>query len=151
MKRRRSEDDDNLEAEGRSSPSDASSPSRGEGNMADTEADAPSRRQSTELAISHTMHTVPESSSASQAIGPPPAKKKRTRTLTTPHQSAVLQALLAQVRWITNTSYLTKYWLLQVSLSNHSYARGSWSGDRTEREEGAGMLPWSITYNNSFT
>ena len=28
---------------------------------------------------------------------PPPAKKKRTRTLTTPHQSAVLHALLAQV------------------------------------------------------
>lgn len=26
-----------------------------------------------------------------------PAKKKRTRTLTTPHQSAVLHALLAQV------------------------------------------------------
>jgi hypothetical protein len=28
----------------------------------------------------------------------PPPKKKRTRTLTTPHQSAVLHALLAQVR-----------------------------------------------------
>ena len=28
----------------------------------------------------------------------PPQKKKRTRTLTTPHQSAVLHALLAQVR-----------------------------------------------------
>jgi hypothetical protein len=32
------------------------------------------------------------------ALPAPPPKKKRTRTLTTPHQSAVLQALLAQVR-----------------------------------------------------
>ncbi|KZT30050.1 hypothetical protein NEOLEDRAFT_1174394 [Neolentinus lepideus HHB14362 ss-1] len=31
----------------------------------------------------------------------PPAKKKRTRTLTTPHQSAVLHALLAQSRFPT--------------------------------------------------
>jgi hypothetical protein len=30
-------------------------------------------------------------------LTPQPAKKKRTRTLTTPHQSAVLHALLAQV------------------------------------------------------
>jgi hypothetical protein len=30
-------------------------------------------------------------------LPPLPAKKKRTRTLTTPHQSAVLHALLAQV------------------------------------------------------
>lgn len=37
----------------------------------------------------------------SEASPPPtaaPVKKKRTRTLTTPHQSAVLHALLAQVR-----------------------------------------------------
>ena len=33
---------------------------------------------------------------------PPPAKKKRTRTLTTPHQAAVLHALLAQVLGTTS-------------------------------------------------
>jgi hypothetical protein len=32
------------------------------------------------------------------ATGAAPQKKKRTRTLTTPHQAAVLHALLAQVR-----------------------------------------------------
>lgn len=47
-----------------------------------------------------------------QAPPAPPPKKKRTRTLTTPHQSAVLHALLAQVScfvrhkfdFLTNTS-----------------------------------------------
>jgi hypothetical protein len=41
-----------------------------------------------------------EDTSQSQQSHPqaPPAKKKRTRTLTTPHQAAVLHALLAQVR-----------------------------------------------------
>ena len=60
----------------RSSPSASS-----QGDMADTEMEAgPSKAQTSESA--------PE--------GPPP-KKKRTRTLTTPHQAAVLHALLAQV------------------------------------------------------
>lgn len=60
----------------RSSPSLSSS----QGDMADTEMEAgPS-----------------QSSDAPQPTASPP-KKKRTRTLTTPHQSAVLHALLAQV------------------------------------------------------
>lgn len=60
----------------RSSPSVSSS----QGDMADNEGEAgPS-----------------QSSATAQPTNPPP-KKKRTRTLTTPHQSAVLHALLAQV------------------------------------------------------
>ncbi|OCH85870.1 hypothetical protein OBBRIDRAFT_838613 [Obba rivulosa] len=63
----------------RSSPSTSSS----QGDMADTEMDA----------------------GPSQLSEPPapvaPPKKKRTRTLTTPHQSAVLHALLAQSRFPT--------------------------------------------------
>lgn len=42
------------------------------------------------------------SPSESAPEGPPP-KKKRTRTLTTPHQAAVLHALLAQVRIVFAT------------------------------------------------
>ncbi|KAI0324048.1 hypothetical protein GY45DRAFT_1397196 [Cubamyces sp. BRFM 1775] len=65
----------------RSSPSASSS----QGDMADTEMEAgPSK--------------APTSESAPE--GPPP-KKKRTRTLTTPHQAAVLHALLAQSRFPT--------------------------------------------------
>ncbi|KAJ2976077.1 hypothetical protein NUW54_g11629 [Trametes sanguinea] len=65
----------------RSSPSASSS----QGDMADTEMEAgPSKATTSESA--------PE--------GPPP-KKKRTRTLTTPHQAAVLHALLAQSRFPT--------------------------------------------------
>lgn len=64
----------------RSSPSLSSS----QGDMADTEMEAgPS-----------------QSSHAPQPTASPP-KKKRTRTLTTPHQSAVLHALLAQSRFPT--------------------------------------------------
>lgn len=45
------------------------------------------------------MEAGPSKTTASESApeGPPP-KKKRTRTLTTPHQAAVLHALLAQVR-----------------------------------------------------
>ena len=57
--------------------------SSSQGDAADTEME--SGPSSSQLAGQH------------QPQGPPP-KKKRTRTLTTPHQSAVLHALLAQVR-----------------------------------------------------
>lgn len=60
----------------RSSPSVSSS----QGDMADNEGEA---------GPSQSLQTA-------QPTNPPP-KKKRTRTLTTPHQSAVLHALLAQV------------------------------------------------------
>ena len=63
----------------RSSPSASSS----QGDMADTEMEGgPSK---------------PSTSEGGAPEGQPP-KKKRTRTLTTPHQAAVLHALLAQVR-----------------------------------------------------
>ena len=62
----------------RSSPSASS-----QGDMADTEMEGgPSK---------------PSTSEGGAQEGQPP-KKKRTRTLTTPHQAAVLHALLAQVR-----------------------------------------------------
>ena len=62
----------------RSSPSASSS----QGDMADTEMEGGQSKAST--------------SEGGIPAGPPP-KKKRTRTLTTPHQAAVLHALLAQV------------------------------------------------------
>ncbi|EJF61898.1 hypothetical protein DICSQDRAFT_146704 [Dichomitus squalens LYAD-421 SS1] len=65
----------------RSSPSGSSS----QGDMADTEMEGGTSKPST-------SESAPE--------GPPP-KKKRTRTLTTPHQAAVLHALLAQSRFPT--------------------------------------------------
>lgn len=68
----------------RSSPSGSSS----QGDMADTEMEV------------GTPGGQPPSQSA-PGDGPP-TKKKRTRTLTTPHQSAVLHALLAQVRLSTH-------------------------------------------------
>lgn len=63
-----------------SSPSDTSSQS----GMADNE-------------------TEPEHQSEQSPLTAPAPKKKRTRTLTTPHQSAVLHALLAQSRFPTTT------------------------------------------------
>lgn len=62
----------------------------------------------------------------SEMTPPPtaPLKKKRTRTLTTPHQSAVLHALLAQVfsRHSSQRVSLIQ-WHVTVSLSNNSNAR----------------------------
>ncbi|KAF8912318.1 hypothetical protein CPB85DRAFT_1302451 [Mucidula mucida] len=59
------------------------SSSESQGGMADTEEAEPSH---------HSQRTPPPTN---------PQKKKRTRTLTTPHQSAVLHALLAQSRFPT--------------------------------------------------
>jgi len=73
---------------------------------------------------------------------PPPTKKKRTRTLTTPHQSAVLHGLLAQVRGsdlggiFTNLSETS---LSLVPLSYNRHARGSWPVDWVERSKSPGM------------
>lgn len=60
----------------------SSSDSSDQSGMADNETEAERSQQSER--------------SAPQTTAPP--KKKRTRTLTTPHQSAVLHALLAKVR-----------------------------------------------------
>ncbi|TFK22515.1 hypothetical protein FA15DRAFT_514800 [Coprinopsis marcescibilis] len=60
----------------------ASPSSDSQGGMADSEAETKQGDENT--------------------TGPPP-KKKRTRTLTTPHQAAVLHALLAQVRMTFGT------------------------------------------------
>jgi hypothetical protein len=74
---------ESSDEEGRSR-SDASS--HDGGNVADKDPDTENIRQ------------VGEGQGDSAPPSPPkPAKKNRTRTLTTPHQSAVLHALLAQV------------------------------------------------------
>lgn len=85
MKRRHSDE----EKDTHSSPSGSSS--HGEGGMADTETDTGRRQSSTGPGQTSPRQTEPQQQDA------PPPKKKRTRTLTTPHQSAVLHALLAQV------------------------------------------------------
>ncbi|THH15408.1 hypothetical protein EW146_g5059 [Bondarzewia mesenterica] len=102
MKRQHSEENENYEQESRSSPSVSSS--HGEGGLADTETDAgPSHsdagpRQPSGAAL----HDQPQKpADQPPQAPPPPVKKKRTRTLTTPHQSAVLHALLAQSRFPT--------------------------------------------------
>lgn len=60
-----------------------------------------SRSQSSDSQSGMADTEEPEGMSPYSETSPPPVaplKKKRTRTLTTPHQSAVLHALLAQVR-----------------------------------------------------
>ncbi|CCL98024.1 uncharacterized protein FIBRA_00017 [Fibroporia radiculosa] len=80
-RRRDTMEEERREHAERSSPSISSS----QGDMADTE-----------------MEAGPSQSSDAQAqLMTSPPKKKRTRTLTTPHQSAVLHALLAQSRFPT--------------------------------------------------
>ena len=91
-----------------SSPSTSASPQRrpSDSNQ-DLRMHSPSSSSQGEVADTE-MESGP---SSGQPIGQnqpqdPPPKKKRTRTLTTPHQSAVLHALLAQVRPIsTNPTY----------------------------------------------
>ncbi|KAI0300708.1 hypothetical protein B0F90DRAFT_1722590, partial [Multifurca ochricompacta] len=89
MKRRHSDED----LQPRSSPSNASS--HGDGNVADTEMDAgpsgASGAENSRQVGEKRRDTTP------LPVLSVPAKKKRTRTLTTPHQSTVLHALLAQV------------------------------------------------------
>ncbi|GBE85995.1 hypothetical protein SCP_0805190 [Sparassis crispa] len=77
---------EDMERERRSHATERSSPSASssQGDMADTEMEA-----------GPSQHSEP-----SEPAQPPP-KKKRTRTLTTAHQSAVLHALLAQSRFPT--------------------------------------------------
>ena len=90
MKRRYSDEDVQLR-------SDASSHSMG--NVADTEMDVglngPTGAENTQ----QVRDKRGDGASPQPQLPPlpPPTKKKRTRTLTTPHQSAVLHALLAQV------------------------------------------------------
>jgi hypothetical protein len=78
-KRPRRGNSDNMTVEHPSSASDTSSQS----GMADNETEA-------------------EHQSEVSPLTAPAPKKKRTRTLTTPHQSAVLHALLSQVYFCTH-------------------------------------------------
>ncbi|KAF8265873.1 hypothetical protein EI94DRAFT_1702164 [Lactarius quietus] len=79
----------------------SSSPSTGSshGHAADTEMDAPG--PSGASGAENTRQTGEKRRESDSPPSQPPAKKKRTRTLTTPHQSAVLHALLAQSRFPT--------------------------------------------------
>jgi len=100
-----------------SSPSDTSSQS----GMADNETEA-ERSQQSELS----------------APALPALKKKRTRTLTTPHQSAVLHALLAKV-FSSPHLLITILIFISVSLPNNRNARGSWTPDWSQRSQSPGM------------
>lgn len=97
-KRQRTSRPVDMATERASSSSDSSSQS----GMADNETEA-ERSQHSER-------------SAPQVTAPP--KKKRTRTLTTPHQSAVLHALLAKVRRFLGTFFLLP---LPYLAPSHSY------------------------------
>jgi hypothetical protein len=65
-------------------------------------------------------------------------KKKRTRTLTTPHQAAVLHALLAQVRPVVRELSPVTEILNLVEVSNYCYAGGSGEADWFECQESSG-------------
>jgi hypothetical protein len=87
------------------------------------------------------------SQASSSAVGP--LKKKRTRTLVTSHQSAVLHALLAQVRLWRRFSFDSATWHGLIfclafpvdPIPHHSGARRDWTLYRTECAESAGGLP----------
>lgn len=72
----------------------SASPERGDTHS--SSSDSPSAMADTETGDSKDPAGEPSSPAK-----PEPVKKKRTRTLTTPHQSAVLHALLAQSRFPT--------------------------------------------------
>ncbi len=102
----------------RSSPSGSSS----QGDMADTEMEG---------------GTSKPSPSESAPDGPPP-KKKRTRTLTTPHQAAVLHALLAQVRRPRTRLSPALTPVVIVPLPHYADARGGRPVNRIECSQSAG-------------
>lgn len=75
-------------------------------------------------------------------------KKKRTRTLTTPHQAAVLHALMAQVGLITCESLTSTQYHVTDSISNDGHERGCWKADWVDCSESAGeqiSLPHAST------
>ncbi|KAH9961817.1 hypothetical protein BC827DRAFT_261624 [Russula dissimulans] len=81
------------------SRSDASS--HGMGNIADTEMDVDPSGTSVAENTRQAREKHSDGAAPSPTTPPQPTKKKRTRTLTTPQQSAVLHALLAQSRFPT--------------------------------------------------
>jgi hypothetical protein len=133
LKKMRSRDPRSKEAEAqgqvdRSSSSDSSS----------------QERTDTETGINTRDALDPSSASAH-----PPSAKKRTRTLTTPHQSAVLHALLAQVcfSWLQCAkSSLLIVLCRAVSLSDHCHARRSRPVYRLERSQGSGTWPVTLDF-----
>ena len=85
------------------------------------------------------------STSESAPEGAPP-KKKRTRTLTTPHQAAVLHALLAQVRPpLPITCLDTRLCSPAVSVSHHPDARGGGEVNRVECSQSPGTPPLTLS------
>ena len=72
------------------------------------------------------------STTAPNIPAPPPQKPKRTRQLTTPHQAAVLHALLAQEsKMKARLSFVNKPMHI-VTLSYDGYARGCGPANRFE-------------------
>ena len=132
----------------RHSDQDAQSRSDASSNGIDTETDvghsgassAQNTRRMREKMLRH-------SASPSTPPHPPqPIKKKRTRTLTTPHQSAALHALLAQVSTPDcrlphlPTNPIQSFHPLSVPLSHHGNARTSRAGDWVECSKSPGAF-----------
>ena len=82
------------------------------------------------------------STSESAPEGAPP-KKKRTRTLTTPHQAAVLHALLAQVRRVPHPNVFQRTLMrsLVVAVSDNPDARGGGEVHWVECSQSPGTPP----------
>lgn len=91
---------------------------------------------------SATERSIQDPTPAGSSSGAQLPKPKRTRQLTTPHQSAVLHALLAQVNiWFScimpdGNNVLT---ILLVAFSDDPNAGGGGKADRLECPESSGM------------
>ena len=82
---------------------------------------------------------ISQSTAVSDSRPDPELRPRRTRTLTTPHQAAVLNALLAQVGLpFSHTDHLLINFFPLESLPNHTNERGSWPSDWHECEESSG-------------
>jgi len=125
---------DSPQPRGASRRADRSSPSSSDSQDADTESEATvgatSKMEQAEQSVSSTLP------------GAAPPKKKRTRTLTTPHQSAVLHALLAQVSILGLAHQFCPSHAVLISIvsfSDDSHARGSRTFHWPQRAKSTGM------------
>jgi hypothetical protein len=80
-----------------------------------------------------------QSTAVSESRSETDLRPRRTRTLTTPHQAAVLHALLAQVGWLLPADQTAVSNQPRAeSLPDYPNAGGSGTGHWNEREEGSG-------------
>ena len=125
----------------RLSDQDAQSRSDASSNGLDTDSDlghsGASSAQNTRRVREKILNHTPSPSAPPHP--PQPIKKKRTRTLTTPQQSAALHALLAQVIHL-RLPHLPTNPLISVPLSYDGDARTSWTVDWVECSKSTGAF-----------